>query len=380
MKVLLLGEYSGLHNTLKEGLVLLGHEVTLVGDGDGFKNFPVDISIRPTFFNRPLIKYIKLGVYKLFGFDLLILERGLRYAAHQKRLKGYDIVQLINEKPIKTIPSLERSFLKNIFKNNKKTFLLSCGIDSFNLGFLLEKKFKYSLMDPYFENQDLKEIYKYILNYNSESHKKTHQLILENVSGIIASDMDYAIPLDDQPLFKGLIPNPINLDKLNYCPLSISSEIVIFLGINRRNYNQKGIVYFENALEIIQKKYNTKIKVIVAENIPYVEYMQLYKSAHILLDQVYSYDQGYNALEAMANGKVVFTGAETEFLRHFNLQENEVCLNGLADTDYLVEKLSWLIDSPDEILKIGENAKRFVETEHHYLKIAQKYIDVYKTN
>ena len=380
MKVLLLGEYSGLHNTLKEGLVALGHEVTLVGDGDGFKNFPADISIRPSFFNKPIIKYIKLGVYKLFGFDLLKLERGLRYAAHQKRLKGYDIVQLINEKPIKTIPSLERSFLKNIFRDNKKTILLSCGIDSFNLEYLLEKKFKYSLMDPYFENQNLKGIYNYILNYNTESHKKTHQLILENISGIIASDMDYAIPLRDHPLFKGIIPNPVNLDKLDYSPLTISSEIVIFLGINRGNYNQKGIVYFEKALEIIQKKYNAKVKVIVAENIPYAEYMQLYKSAHILLDQVYSYDQGYNALEAMANGKVVFTGAETEFLKHFNLQENEVCMNGLADVDYLVEKLSQLIDSPEEIVKIGKNARSFIEKEHHYFKIAQKYVEVYNTD
>jgi glycosyltransferase involved in cell wall biosynthesis len=377
MKVLLLGEYSGLHNTLKEGLMACGHEVTLVGDGDGFKNFPADISVRPSFFNRPIIKYIKLGVYKLFGYDLLKLERGLRYAAQQKHLKGYDIVQLINEKPIKTIPCLERAFLKNIFKNNKKIFLLSCGIDSFNLEFLLKKKFKYSLMEPYFENQNLKGIYEYILNYNTESHKKTHQIILQNISGIIASDMDYAIPLRDQPLFKGLIPNPINIDKLNYFPLTISSEIVIFLGINRGNYNQKGIVYFEKALEIIQKKYKEKVKVIVAENIPYKQYIQLYSSAHILLDQVYSYDQGYNALEAMANGKVVFSGAETEFLRHFNLQENEICVNGLADVNYLVDKLSGLIDNPQEIVRIGKNARLFIEAEHHYIKIAEKYIVAY---
>lgn len=377
MKVLLLGEYSGLHNTLKTGLVALGHQVTLVGDGDGFKNFPADISIRPSFFNRPLVKYIKLGTYKLFGFDLLKLERGLRYALQQKQLEGYDVVQLINEKPIKTMPWLERYFLKNIFKKNKKTILLSCGIDSFNLEFLLEKKFKYSLMNPYFENEDLREIYKYILLYNTETHKKTHQLILKNISGIIASDMDYAIPLRGHSLFKGLIPNPIHLEKLSYNPMTISSEIVLFLGINRGNYYQKGIVYFEKALEIIKEKYGTKVKVILAENIPYSEYVNLYKSAHILLDQVYSYDQGYNALEAMCSGKVVFTGAETEFLTYFKLQENEVCINGLANVNYLVEKLSWLIDNPNEILKIGENAKNFIYKEHDSLKIARKYTDIY---
>ena len=45
MKILLLGEYSRLHNSLKEGLVALGHEVTIVGCGDKFKKFPVDYSI-----------------------------------------------------------------------------------------------------------------------------------------------------------------------------------------------------------------------------------------------------------------------------------------------------------------------------------------------
>jgi len=378
MKVLLLGEYSGLHNTLKKGLIALGHEVILVGDGDGFKNFPVDISIRPTFFNRPFLKYIKLGVYKLFRFDLLLLERGIRYSIYQRRLKGYDVVQLINEKPIKTIPFLERYFLKNIFRNNKKTFLLSCGIDTFNLEFLLEKKFKYSLMNPYFENNDLEGVYRYILNYNTTSHKKTHRLILENASGIIATDMDYAIPLRGHPLYIELIPNPVNLEELNYIPLTVTSEIVIFLGINRGNYYQKGIVYFEKAIMRIQKKYNKKVKVIIAENIPYKDYVQLYANAHIVLDQVYSYDQGYNALEAMANGKLVFTGAESEFLSHFNLQDNEVCINGLADENYLVEQLSKVIESPQEILRIGKNARRFVEDEHHYLKIAKKYVEAYK--
>ena len=45
MKILLLGEYSRLHNSLKEGLVILDHEVTIVGCGDKFKKFPVDFSI-----------------------------------------------------------------------------------------------------------------------------------------------------------------------------------------------------------------------------------------------------------------------------------------------------------------------------------------------
>jgi hypothetical protein len=42
MKILLVGEYSRLHNSLKEGLAALGHTATIVGTGDDFKKYPVD--------------------------------------------------------------------------------------------------------------------------------------------------------------------------------------------------------------------------------------------------------------------------------------------------------------------------------------------------
>ena len=63
MRILLLGEYSRLHNTLKEGLIALGHQVILVGSGDGFKNYPVDYSIlaKSNFDN---LKMICLGTFK----------------------------------------------------------------------------------------------------------------------------------------------------------------------------------------------------------------------------------------------------------------------------------------------------------------------------
>jgi hypothetical protein len=43
MRILLLGEYS--YNFKKEGLINHGHEVTIVGNGDGFKKYPIDFNI-----------------------------------------------------------------------------------------------------------------------------------------------------------------------------------------------------------------------------------------------------------------------------------------------------------------------------------------------
>jgi len=45
MNILLIGEYSRLHNSLKEGLQELGHNVVILGFKDGFKDFPVDFPL-----------------------------------------------------------------------------------------------------------------------------------------------------------------------------------------------------------------------------------------------------------------------------------------------------------------------------------------------
>ena len=45
MKILLIGECSHLHNTLKRGLQELGHEVSIKYDGNECHNTPRDIDL-----------------------------------------------------------------------------------------------------------------------------------------------------------------------------------------------------------------------------------------------------------------------------------------------------------------------------------------------
>ena len=47
MNILLLGDFSALHKNLKDGLVELGHNVTIASDGDGYKRTPRDIDLSP---------------------------------------------------------------------------------------------------------------------------------------------------------------------------------------------------------------------------------------------------------------------------------------------------------------------------------------------
>ena len=380
MKILLIGEYSRLHNSLKEGLQKNGHKVTLLGSGDGFKNYPVDIKIDSIFFNLKLFKLFAKLIDRLFKISLNELE--MYYKANKiiPDLKGYDVVQLINENAFRTLPSLEILLIKTLMKNNEKLFLLSCGVDQKSVEHSLNSKFKYSILTPYFENPSLKKSFKHILKYNTREYIKLHEFILANANGVISSDIDYHIPYIKEKKYLGLIPNPINLDKIKYKKIKSIDKIKILHGVNSKNYIKKGNVFFDKALKAIENKYDNKVEIITTIDLDYNEHIKSVENCHILLDQVYAYDQGYNALEAMAIGKVVFTGAEKEWLELYNIKENSVAINALPDHTKIIESLEWLINDPSKIMEISANAREFIEKNHNYISIAEHYEKVWSKN
>ncbi|MDT0556717.1 glycosyltransferase family protein [Patiriisocius hiemis] len=378
MKILLVGEYSRLHNSLKEGLTALGHEVLLISSGDFFKDYPSDIKLKRKF-DSGIQKKLKTLLYKFTGVNITSLSLKNQFFKHTERLTGFDIVQLINESSFAATPKYEKEFIDFLHLNNKKLFLLSCGTDYVSVAFGLSNKLEYSIFKGYLDNTVSKETYFSSLKYLAPAYKELHNYVYSKIEGVIATDMDYHLPLENHPKYLGLIPNPVNIDKIKTPKTQEPThKIKIFLGINRSNYHTKGIVYFEEALEIIQKKYADKVEVVVVENLPYKEYITKFDKAHILLDQALAYDQGYNALEAMAKGKVVFTGASPQFEAFHNLK-NQVAIHTRPDTQEIVANLELLIKNPEKITEISKNAINFIEKEHHYITIAQKYIDIYTT-
>jgi glycosyltransferase involved in cell wall biosynthesis len=377
MKILLVGEYSRLHNSLKEGLEKLGHQVILVGKQDGFKKYPIEIRVKSFLPNNKYLNYIFQAIYKIFRINIYALENALMWYLQLRKLKGFDVVQIYNESIAKTYTNLEIKLFNVLKKNNKSIFLLSCGIDYISVNYAFTKKFRYSILSPYLENPELKKEFRFILNKLKPSSKRLSDYITNNVNGVIASDMDYHLPLKNHTKYLGLAPNPINTDLIQYQPLDVNKKIIIFHGINSSAYVKKGNIYFDKALKIIEKEYPNKVEIITSRDLPYSNYIQHYKNCHILLDQVYAYDQGYNALEAMARGKVVFTGAETEWLEHYDLHEDEIAINALPNENSIAKKLEWLIQNPEKILEISSAARKFIEKEHDYILASKKYINMW---
>ena len=379
MKILLLGEYSRLHNSLKEGLAELGHEVTIVATGDKFKQFPVDYSIyAKTCNNNKIVNFIFKSVRKLTTINLEKFEKAIRFYVLLPKIIHFDHVQFINSDALETYPILSRFLYKKLLKNFQSSSLLICGDETPVIDYLIEKELKDSILTPFLNDNLLKKEFHFPLKYRKASYRKTFNWLSKNCQHLITSDLDYEIPMQKMGFQTTFIPNPINVHSIDFKEVQTNGKIVIFLGINRLSYTRKGIHYFEKALQIIQEKYSDKIEVIITENIPYSEYITIYNSAHVLLDQVYANDQGYNALEAMAQGKVVFTGAEPEFLAHYNLQEDEVCINAVSDELKIADKLSFLIENPEKISEISKNARIFIERHHHYVTISENYLNIWK--
>ncbi|RED48453.1 glycosyltransferase [Seonamhaeicola aphaedonensis] len=374
MKILLLGEYSNFHNSLKKGIESLGHKVVIAGRNDGFKSYPVDISFDPVVTVKKPLRYIRGIIYRVCKFDISIYEIVFLFLKNKKKLKNFDVVQFINEYPIKSTPFFDRFLLKSIFKHNNKVFISACGDDVIYLNYLLNTSLPHHILTPYIKNPKLKKHFKFSLNYLSKSHKKLHDYVVKHSNGFIPADMDYEMAYKDLSIAKPLIPFPINTDAIKYNPLKVKDKIHIFHGINRVNFYKKGNDYFCEALKHIQNKYKDRVIITEVTSIPYKEYIKLYNKCHILLDQVYAYDQGYNALEAMAQGKVVFTGISKQFTEYYNINKT-IGIHTIPNVDKIVNDLIYLIENPKKIEEISKNSRAYILEYHDYKKVAQQYID-----
>ncbi|PSG86084.1 glycosyltransferase [Aurantibacter aestuarii] len=377
MKILLFGEYSGFFNQLKNGLLKNNCEVTLAARQDGFKNYDVDINLEGSFWRKNPFNYIRQGIFKLTSYDIVGLSIYYNFWKIKSKFTHFDVVLLINPFPLQTHPKLERQILKFIFKNNKKVYLAACGDDYQYINYLNKSQLPYTILDAYKKNSTLKSYFLDSIKYTKKAHKNLHEFVINNCKGVIAADIDYDMAYKNSKKYLGYIPFPVTLEKLELTPQKSHDRIIIFHGINRLNYYKKGNHYFDEALKIIKLKYPEKVIILRTENVSYTEYINSYNKAHIVLDQVYSYSQGYNALESMAKGKLVFSGAEKEWLEYFNVEADTLLINAKPDIDYLVEKLDYFIQHPEKIVEIATNARAFVEKQHQDKAIALKYLQCF---
>ncbi|MGE0078435.1 MAG: hypothetical protein AB7S48_11290 [Bacteroidales bacterium] len=364
MRVLLIGEFSSFHRNLKIGLEKIGVKAVVAGSHDGFKNLPVDILLFKTsgvFFIKYLLKVLKFFIIRI----------------NLKKLKGYDIVQFINPYLFSNkIPylgiSLNKFFYKTIIKNNNGCFLACCGSDA-----ILAQIGKYH-MDYCSEDSQLMD--NSMTYLNTVSYMNWNINLIKMVDGIIPSGYEYELGykrlIGSGDKLTKVIPMPIVVEDFLYEENLVNGPIKIFHGISRVGFKGSNLIL--KALEIIKSRFNDKVEITIVNRLSYSDYVSQLKQANIVIDQVFSYGYGLNALISLSLGKVTLGGAEKEALSSMGLEDCPV-VNIKPDVEDIVNKLTNLINAPSSLQDIGAKSRLFVEKHHESSIVAAKYLEAWKS-
>ncbi len=353
MKVLLLGEFSGLYKNLKEGLIENGVEAVVASGGDGFKKIQCDIDIGT---NLPGV----IGA----------IHKKLKPMYKIGEFKNYDVVQLIN--PFLFYNPLFSSMycFRKLKDANGKFFMSAAGDDSFFWRYSKEA-LAYGPFNDYLL-YDLKR-----KSYYMES-QKCYDFNSDAVAisdGIIPIMYEYEVAYKNHSKLLNTIPIPINVDRVAYEENRINKRLVVFHGLNR--YGFKGTRHIEKAFSVLKDRYPNDLDLVISGHMPLHEYLKLMARTNIVIDQANSYSCGVNAIYAMAMGKVVLGGAEPESLHCLGVTDSPV-VNIKPDYRSIVVEIEKLLDCRHAVTELGERSRAFCETNHSHRLVAKKYIDTWK--
>lgn len=360
MRILLIGEYSNVHWTLAEGLRQLGHEVTVVSDGDSWKNYPRDIDLRRKSVGR--------------WDTLMYLLKVLRTLRH---LRGYDVVQVINPIFFDFKAKMMKPFYEILRRQNGRFYLGSFGMDHYWVKTCLDcKTFRYSdfnigdrqrTEEPF--NQEFME--KWLSPGYTELNVQMARECDGIVTGLYEYDCCYRPHFPDKTTY---IPFPIDLSSVSQVSLWQPGEPVrFFVGIQRGRSEYKGTDVMLRALRRVEALYPTRCEVQVAESVPYAEYERMVSSSHVLLDQLYSYTPGMNGLMAMAKGMVLVGGGEEENYEILGEKELRPIVNVLPDEEDVFRKLEDLVLHPEQIARRQQESVAYISRYHNHVKVARQY-------
>lgn len=376
MKILLLGEYSNVHATLAEGLRKLGHHVTVLSNGDFWKNYPRDIDL--------VRKPGKLG-----GIMYM-----MKLYTNVHKLRGYDIVQLIN--PMFLELKAERIFpiYQYLRKHNKKIILGGFGMDYYWVSVCCkDKPLRYSDFNIGDELRTNADALKERKDWLGTEKGRLNQMIAEDCDGIITGLYEYwACYQPGFPQKTTFIPFPIkpklitsgngnsytNAENHQVIPLDIPKKVKLFIGINKSRSEYKGTDIMLKAAQAIAKKYPDKAELRIAESIPFAEYVKMMNGSDAILDQLYSYTPSMNPLEAMARGIICIGGGEPENYEIIHEDKLRPIINVLPNYESVYQELEHLVLHPELVPLLKQQSIEYISKHHDYIKVAKRYEAFYQ--
>lgn len=364
MRILLIGEFSNVHATLAESFRKAGHEVLLVSDGDDWKDYKRDISIRRQYKG-------KAGTLHLL----------MQWALQLPKLRGFDIVHFINPKFTDMHPAVDKCLFDWLSRHNKHVTLGLYGDDYVVIRQLERGILEYSELQAFGKSINITE-QKQRIHAWTTACRPLCEHIVERAEILIPCLYEYYFlyrslhqdAIDGKLHYIGLPINPSNRN-----PKEIGARVRILIGIQKKRCNTKGTDKMLPLFERLAEQYPDKVELIKAENIPFYEYRKQLSSCDILVDQLYSYTPAMNALEAMSHGIVVISGGEEDYYRFIGEETLRpiVNLRPLNDEENykIIEQIA--LDS-DLLSRKKAESIAFVAKYHNADNIAKEYLNLWQ--
>lgn len=358
MKVLLIGEYSNVHWTLAQGLRQLGHEVTVVSDGDDWKNYPRDIDLRRASCGRlDTLRYL------------------WRLHRLMPTLRGYDVVQIINPVFLDLRAQRIWPYYQRLRRQNRSLFMGAFGMDYYWVKTCMDcSTFLYSDFNMGQELRTNAQNDQFIAEWLHGPKGTLNQQIAADCDGIVTGLYEYEMCY--QPHFPDktrFIPFPIQVPQYRESTRQ-DDAIRFFIGIQRTRSQYKGTDVMLRALLRLKHDYPERVIVEKAESVPFDEYQRMIERSDVLLDQLYSYTPAMNGLLAMSRGLVLVGGGEEE---HYHLLgENELrpIINVRPNEDDVYRQLEQLVLHPERVPELKRQSVEYIRRHHDYMRVAQKYL------
>ncbi|MCR5679696.1 MAG: glycosyltransferase family 1 protein [Prevotella sp.] len=366
MKILLLGEYSNVHNTLAEGLRQLGHQVTVASNGDFWKNYPRDVDLT----RRPG----KIGGMALMAKVCSLLPQW----------RGYDVVQLINPLFIELKAERLGSIYRYLRRHNSRMVLGAFGMDWYWVNECTYRKpLRYSDFnignEVRTDEAARSEQRDWLGTPKGELNRSMAADCDAIVTGLYEYDVCYRPHFPEKTHF---IPYPIKSPEPSQLSTNAASphgpKLKLFVGISRGRSAYKGTDIMLKAAEEVRQRHPDRLEIIKAEGVPFGEYQKLMNGSDAILDQLYSYTPAMNALLAMAKGIIVVGGGEPENYAILDEQELRPIVNVLPSFDSVCHELEQLILHPDRIPLLKRQSIEYVRRHHDYLKVSRQYEALYQ--
>lgn len=361
MRILLLGEYSNVHNTLALGLRALGNEVLVASNGDFWKDYPRDIDLQR---NKG-----KLGGMWLW----------MKLMANLHRFKEFDVVQLIN--PMFFELKAERLFwfYRFLRKHNKAVVLGAFGMDYYWVKNCRKHLFmEYSDFNLGNQLRTDKEAICYVKDWMGTPKERLNELIATECDAIVAGLWEYfkAYGYDFKKKTQ-FIPYPIEISN-EAQPRPICNKIKVMIGINRSRHEYKGTDILLEGTQQAVARHNDVAELLVVENVPFAQYQQLVADSDILLDQAYSYTPAMNALMAMSKGVVVIGGAEDVHYELLSPETPHGIINIKPNVESVAQALDSLLCNKKMLQQLKRDAITYIQLNHEHMMVAQQYYNLYK--